>query len=74
MKRYGLRVRHAMMIEKLIMNSERSLGANQIKHLLWGEWGRSVPTPRQIGIFLHVHPNIGRAEKTNQGHEYMWND
>jgi len=72
MKRYGLRVSQATLIENLIKNSERSLGVNHIKDLLWDMWGRNVPTPRQIGTFLHTHPNMDKVRTTKQGAEYLW--
>ena len=53
-------------------NTEQSLGANHIKDLLWDSWGRSVPTPRQIGTFLKAHPQMKREKNTKRGAEYIW--
>ena len=72
MKRYGLREQHAILIENLMKSHEYSLGASHIKDLLWVEWGRSVPTPRQIGTFLNIHPRMNKVKTTNQGAEYLW--
>ena len=74
MKRYGLRERHALLIEKLMKNADHSLGASHIKDLLWDEWGRGVPTPRQIGTFLKTHPQMVRDKITKRGAEYLWID
>ena len=63
MKRYGLRERHTILIENLMKNTEQSLGANHIKDLLWDSWGRSVPTPRQIGTFFKGAPSNEAREK-----------
>ena len=73
-KRSGLRPSHAQLVIDLLKNSGYPLGANHIKDRLWDKWGRNVPTPREIGTFLNLHPNFIRVEGCSAGAEYIWED
>ena len=73
-KRYGLRNTQADVIDEFMVNSDRSMNANAIKHHLVGIWSiHSVPTPREIGSYFRINPNYERVNKQGYGSaEYIW--
>lgn len=73
-KRMGLKPSHAQLVINMMKESGMPLGANHIKDRLWDKWGRNVPTSREIGTFLNLHPNMSRVQQGSSGAEYIWEE